>query len=124
MAETPPRTPRRSAAKRSREPLSADHSQRWHAIFRVGLTSTYRKALLIGLAMIVLTITGLCIRAMHASSPLSNQTHMAAPSPGTIEVGSVDEQPCWRPGLTRNIGIAELSCDVWERQIGSGGTPQ
>jgi hypothetical protein len=86
--------------------------------------STYRKALLIGLAIIVLTTTGLCIRGMHASSRLSNQTNMAPPSPATIEVGSVDEQPCWRPGLTRNIGIAELSCDVWERQTGSGGTPQ
>jgi hypothetical protein len=86
--------------------------------------STYRRAFLIGLAIIVLTITGLCIRAMHAGSPLSSQTdNMALPSPATIEVGSVDERPCWRPGLTRNIGIAELSCDVWERQIGSGGPP-
>jgi hypothetical protein len=75
--------------------------------------------------MIVLTITGFGIHGMHRRSPLSNQTHnMASASPGTIEVGSVDEQPCWRPGLTRNIGIAELSCDVWERPIGSGGTPQ
>jgi hypothetical protein len=104
---------------------SAHHPQRAHAIFRVGLMSTYRNAFLIGLAIIVLTITGLCIRGMQSSSPLSNQTHnMATPSPGTIEVGSVDEQPCWRRGLTRNIGIAELSCDVWERPIGSGGTPQ
>jgi hypothetical protein len=87
--------------------------------------STYRKAFLSGLAIIVLTITGLCIRGMRASSPLSNQTDdTAPPSPGTIEVGSVGEQPCWRPGLTRNIGIAELSCDVWERQTGGGGTPQ
>lgn len=85
--------------------------------------STYRKVCL-GLAIIVLTITGFCFRGTHRSSPFSNQTHMAPPSPGTIDVGSVDEQSCWRPGLIRNIGIAELSCDVWERQKDSGGTPQ
>jgi hypothetical protein len=90
--------------------------------------SRYRKALLIGLASIVLTITGFCIRGIHRSSHLSDQIDkVAASSPGTIEVGSVanfDEQSCWRPGLTRNTGIAELSCDFWERQKGSGETPQ
>jgi hypothetical protein len=90
--------------------------------------SKYRKAFLVGLASIVLTITGLCIRGVHRSSPVSNQTdNVAPPSPGTIEVGSVvksDERSCWRPGLTRNIGIAELSCDLPERQTGSGETPQ
>jgi hypothetical protein len=77
--------------------------------------SKYRKALLIGLASIVLTISGLCIRGMHRSSHLSNQTdNVAPPSQGKIEVGSVvksDDQSCWRPGSTRNIGIAELGCD-------------
>ena len=88
--------------------------------------SKYRKAFLVGLASIVLTITGFCVRGMHRTSALSNQTaNMAPPSPGTTEVGSVvDQESCWRPGLTRNIGIAELSCDFWERQTGSGGTPQ
>ena len=78
--------------------------------------SNYRKAFLIGLASIVLTITGFCIRGMHRSSHLSNQTDNAPPSKGTIEIGSVvksDEQSCWRPGSARNIGIAELSCD-WQ----------
>jgi hypothetical protein len=87
--------------------------------------SKYRKALLIGLAA-VLTITGFCIRGLR--SPLSNQTdNVAAPPPGTIEVGSAvksGEQSCWRPGLARNIGIAELSCDFWAQQAGSGGTPE
>lgn len=90
--------------------------------------SKYRKALLIGLASIVVTITGFCIHGIHRGSPLSNQTdNVAAPSPGTMEVGSVvksGEQSCWRPGLTRNIGIAELSCDFWAQQTGSGGTPE
>lgn len=90
--------------------------------------SKYRKAFLIGLASIVLTITGFCIRGVHRSTHLNNPAdNMAPPSPGTIEVGSVaksDEQSCWRPALTRNIGLAELSCDFWERQKDSGGTPQ
>ena len=89
--------------------------------------SKYRKTFLIGLASIVLTITGFCIRGMHRSSPLSNQTdNIAPPSPGTIEIGSVvkSDESCWRPSSTRNIGIAELSCDFWERQIGGGGTNQ
>ena len=90
--------------------------------------SKYRKAFLVGLASIVLTITGFCIRGTHRSSPVSNQTDdVALPSPTPIEVGSVvksDEQSCWRPGLARNIGIAELSCESRERQTGSGGTPQ
>jgi hypothetical protein len=75
--------------------------------------SKYRKAFLIGLASIVLTISGFCIRGMHRSSHLSNQTdNAAAPSQGTIEVVvKSDDQSCWRPGSTRNIGIAELSCD-------------
>jgi hypothetical protein len=77
--------------------------------------SKYRNVFLIGLASIVLTISGFCIRAMHPSSHLGNQTeNVAPPSQGTIEVGSVvksDDQSCWRPGSTRNIGIAELSCD-------------
>jgi hypothetical protein len=80
--------------------------------------STYRKAFLIGLASIVLTITGFCIRGMHPSSHLSKQTdNVAPPSQATIDIGSVaksDEQSCWRPGSTRNIGIAELSCDFWQ----------
>jgi hypothetical protein len=41
--------------------------------------SKYRKTFLIGLASIVLTITGFCIRGMHRSSPLSNQTDNIAP---------------------------------------------
>jgi hypothetical protein len=90
--------------------------------------SKYRKALLIGLASIVLTITGLCIRGMQRSTHLRIPTdNMVPPSQATIEVGAAiksDEQLCWRPGSTRNIGIAESSCDFWERQIGSGGTPQ
>jgi hypothetical protein len=90
--------------------------------------SKYRKALLIGLTSIVLTITGFCIRGMHRGSPLRNQTdNVAPPSPKTIAVGSLvksGEQSCWRPGLARNTGIAELSCEFWERQTGSGETPQ
>ena len=75
--------------------------------------SKSRKVLLIGLASIVLTITGFCVRGLHRSGHLSNQTdNMAAPSQGTISAAKSDEQSCWRPGSTRNIGIAELSCDL------------
>jgi hypothetical protein len=120
---TPADKPTSAMQPTAPQATSAHHPRRSHAILRVGLMSTYRNAFL--LAIIVLTITGFCIRGMHRSTPLSDQTHNMAPaSPGTIEVGSVDEQPCWRAGLSRNIGIAELSCDVWERQIGGGGTPQ
>ena len=89
--------------------------------------SKYRKAFVIGLASIALTITGFCIRGIHRSSPLSRQAdNIAPPPPGTIEIGSVvkSDDSCWRPSSARNIGIAELSCDFWERQIGSGGTNQ
>jgi hypothetical protein len=82
---------------------------------------------MIGLASLVLTVTGFCIRGMHGSSHLHNETdNVALPSSGTIEAGSVakfDEQSCWRPGLTRNTGIAELSCDFWQRLIDRRGTP-
>jgi hypothetical protein len=27
----------------------------------------------------------------------------------------IEEQSCWRPGMTRNIGVAELSCDALGR---------
>ena len=73
----------------------------------------YHKVLLIGLASIVLTITGFCIRGLHRGSHLGNQTdNMAPPSQGTISAVKSDEQSCWRPGSTRNIGVAELSCDL------------
>jgi hypothetical protein len=80
---------------------------------------------MIGLASLVLTVTGFCIRGMHGSSHLGNQTDkVALPSSGTIGFVAKFDDACWRPGLTRNVGIAELSCDFWERQIDPGGTPQ
>jgi hypothetical protein len=86
--------------------------------------SKYRKAVLIWVVSVVLTITGFSICGPHRSSHHSNQTgNMAPPSPAAIEVGSLvksEEQPCWHPGLARNIGIAELSCNFLERQIPPG----
>lgn len=66
--------------------------------------SKYRKALLVSVASIVLTITGFSICGTHhsvhvASGPIDTA---APPLPAAIEVDSVvkpEEQFCWHPGL-------------------------
>ncbi len=63
----------------------------------------YRTAFLMWLAVVTLFV-------VTASTPL----------PSEINVGPLaksEEQSCWHPGLARNIGIAELSCDFWEQQL-------
>jgi hypothetical protein len=86
-----------SAAFRS---CSEDRYSRYRRfIVRMAYSNSFRFVAAVGVALLALSVV-----AWAQSAPADQSV---TPAPGQVVV-----QSCWHPGLSRNIGIAEPSCDA------------